>query len=79
MTVFLTSGALLENTGVKSFRYQTGLMERTDGFILFTVMMLLNGYMRYTSFVYAALILFTAVQRLFLTISELRKAEKTKK
>lgn len=76
MTVFLTSGTLLENTGIKSFRYQTGLMERTDGFILFTVMMLLDGYMQYTSVVYAALIFFTAVQRLVLAILELRKTKK---
>ena len=78
MTVFLTSGALLENTGVKSFRYQTGLMERTDGFIMFTIMMILDGYMRYTSLIYAALIFFTAIQRLILTILELSKAEGTK-
>ncbi|MGM9652220.1 MAG: CDP-alcohol phosphatidyltransferase family protein [Eubacteriales bacterium] len=79
MTVFLTSGALLENTGIKSFRYQTGLMERTDGFILFTVMMILKEYMRYTSLIYAALIFFTAIQRLVLTILELHRTEKSKK
>lgn len=78
MTVFLTSGTLLENTGVKSFRYQTGLMERTDGFIAFTVMMILNKYMKYSSLIYAALIAFTAVQRLIMAILELHKAEKNK-
>lgn len=76
MTVFLTSGTLLKNTGVKSFRYQTGLMERTDGFILFTVMMALNQWMRYTAVIYAVLIFITAIQRLVLTILELLAAEK---
>ena len=78
MTVFLTSGALLENNGIKTFRYQTGLMERTEGFIFFTIQMILVSYMRYTSYVYAGLIVFTAVQRLILTIVELKKKEKTK-
>lgn len=76
MTVFLTSGTLLENTGVKSFRYQTGLMERTDGFIMFTFMMIFENHMNYTALIYAALILFTAIQRLVMAILEIRKAEK---
>ncbi|MBP5184532.1 MAG: CDP-alcohol phosphatidyltransferase family protein [Lachnospiraceae bacterium] len=74
MTVFLTSGALLENNGVKSFRYQTGLMERTEGFIFFTIQMILGQYMKYTSFIYGGLIFFTAIQRLVLTVVELKKS-----
>ncbi|MBQ8953879.1 MAG: CDP-alcohol phosphatidyltransferase family protein [Clostridia bacterium] len=79
MTVFLTAGNLLKNTGVKTFRYQTGLMERTDGFILTTAMLALKGCLKYTAAVYAALILFTAIQRLAITIWELREDEKTMK
>ncbi len=75
MTVFLTSGALLENNGIKSFRYQTGLMERTEGFLFFTVQIVFWRYMQSLSFVYAGLILFTAFQRLVLTIIELNKKE----
>lgn len=78
MTVFLTGGNLLKNTGVKTFRYQTGIMERTDGFILTTVMLLLKGSLRITAAVYAALILITAVQRVILTIAELRAEEREK-
>jgi phosphatidylglycerophosphate synthase len=37
MTVFLTVGAVSENNGIKSFYYQAGLAERTEGFILFTL------------------------------------------
>lgn len=76
MTVFLTSGNLLKNTGVKTFRYQTGLMERTDGFIMFTIMMIFNAHMKYLTVIYAVLILITAMQRLVLTITELSRAEK---
>lgn len=73
MTVFLTSGNLLENTGVKSFRYQAGLMERTEGFIMFTIMILLDSYMGITALLYALLIYFTAGQRLISAIHELNK------
>lgn len=40
MTIFLTVGALSDNNGKKTFRYQAGLIERTEAFVLFTVMML---------------------------------------
>ena len=39
MTVFLTSGMLAKPRGKKSFYYQAGLMERTEGFVAFTAMM----------------------------------------
>lgn len=64
MSVFLTSGMLIENKGKKSFHYQAGLMERTEGFIMFTLMMIFNKYMMQITFVYAALIAFTIFQRL---------------
>ena len=68
MTVFLTSGMLIENTGIKSFHYQAGLMERTEGFIMFTIMMIFYPEMKILALVYALLILYTAIQRLFITI-----------
>lgn len=64
MSVFLTSGMLIENKGKKSFHYQAGLMERTEGFIMFTLMILFNKYMWQMTFLYAALIAFTIFQRL---------------
>ena len=64
MSVFLTSGMLIENKGKKSFHYQAGLMERTEGFIMFTLMILFNKYMLQITFIYAALIAFTVFQRL---------------
>ena len=35
MTIFLTVGALSEKKGVKSFYYQAGVAERSEGFIFF--------------------------------------------
>lgn len=64
MSVFLTSGMLIENKGKKSFHYQAGLMERTEGFIMFTLMILFSKYMLQITLLYAALIAFTVFQRL---------------
>ena len=73
MTVFLTSGMLMENKGKKSFHYQAGLMERTEGFIMFTVMMVLNSFMKEAAFIYAGLVLFTAIQRLMEAVKALEE------
>ena len=71
MTVFLTSGMLIENTGIKSFHYQAGLMERTEGFIMFTLMIIFYLHMKILALIYAILILYTAIQRLCITIKVL--------
>lgn len=63
MTVFLTVGALSENSGEKSFYYQAGVMERTEGFIFFTMMILLTNYISVIASLFATLVLITAVQR----------------
>ena len=76
MTAFLTSGNLLKNTGVKTFRYQIGLLERTEGFIFTTAMMIFNSYVAVIGIIYAALVTFTAVQRVVLAILELKSYEK---
>ncbi|MGL5243994.1 MAG: CDP-alcohol phosphatidyltransferase family protein [Sarcina sp.] len=43
MTIFLTVGALAQNNGVKSFRYQAGLAERSEGFILLSLMIVFSN------------------------------------
>jgi len=63
MTVFLTVGALAEKQSTKSFYYQAGLMERTEGFILFTLMLLLPGYLVSLTWLFIALEIFTGLQR----------------
>lgn len=64
MTVFLTTGMLALNHSAKSFYYPAGLMERTEGFILFSLMALFQAFLAPITWVFAGLILFTAVQRL---------------
>ncbi len=64
MTVFLTVGALVAKKGVKTFYYQAGLAERTEGFVVFSLMMLFNNYLVILTLIFAGLILITAGQRM---------------
>lgn len=64
MTIFLTVGAVSEKKGVKSFYYQAGAAERTEGFILFTAMILFHNILVMLTLVFLAIELFTAFQRL---------------
>ena len=63
MTIFLTVGAASEKASEKSFYYQPGLGERTEGFIMFTLMMLLPQHINELCLIFAGIVLFTAVQR----------------
>jgi CDP-diacylglycerol--glycerol-3-phosphate 3-phosphatidyltransferase len=65
MTVFLTTGMLTAKSGPKSFYYQAGLMERTEGFIASTAMMLFQNRLTLLTWVYAGLIGVTICQRLW--------------
>ncbi|TDL30481.1 CDP-alcohol phosphatidyltransferase family protein [Jeotgalibacillus sp. S-D1] len=63
MTIFLTVGNVSENNGVKSFRYQAGLAERTEGFIFLTAMMIFPSAVLWITLAFFAVELFTAGQR----------------
>lgn len=65
MTVFLTVGALTEKKGIKSFYYQAGVAERSEGFILFSLMFLFQGYLSILTNIFSILILITICQRIF--------------
>ena len=65
MTIFLTVGACSEKKGMKSFYYQAGVAERTEGFILFSFMILLPQYLGTITNIFSILVLFTAGQRFF--------------
>lgn len=65
MTVFLTVGAVSENKGMKSFYYQAGLAERTEGFIMLSLMMLFSNFLIPLTLIFFAMVLYTAGQRLW--------------
>ncbi|UWD49048.1 CDP-alcohol phosphatidyltransferase family protein [Clostridioides difficile] len=64
MTIFLTVGALTDKKGMKSFYYQAGVAERSEGFILFTLMILFQSYIGMIANLFSIVVLFTAIQRL---------------
>ena len=63
MTIFLTVDALSEKKGVKSFYYQAGVAERSEGFIFFSLMILIPSYLGIITNIFSVLIIITAVQR----------------
>ncbi|MCA1066328.1 CDP-alcohol phosphatidyltransferase family protein [Rossellomorea sp. AcN35-11] len=63
MTIFLTVGAVSEKQGMKSFYYQAGLAERTEGFILFSIMMLFPSFVLWTTLLFVGVELYTGLQR----------------
>jgi phosphatidylglycerophosphate synthase len=73
MTAFLLTGTLVKKESEKSFFYQSGLMERTEGFIMFSLMWLFPDVLNVLGFLCAGLIFFTACQRALMTVLILRK------
>jgi len=63
MTIFLTVGAATAKTSEKSFYYQPGLAERSEGFIMISLSVLLVQYRNIVLLVFAGIIFFTAIQR----------------
>lgn len=43
-STFLAAGALFENTSMKSMHYDVGLVERTETFVFFTLMIIFKQY-----------------------------------
>lgn len=63
MTIFLTVAAASDKSSEKSFYYQPGIAERTEGFIMFSLMMIYPNIADYICIVFTAMVLFTAMQR----------------
>ena len=75
MTIFLTVGAAAKNSTKKTFYYQAGLAERSEGFIMISLAVLLADYRIIVLLVFAGMILFTAAQRFIEAIKLLRNPE----
>ncbi len=72
MTVFLTSGALIEKDSKKAFYYQAGLAERTEGFIMLSLAMAIPQYVKIFIVIFACMVIITAMQRFYETIKYLK-------
>ncbi len=64
-SIFLTVGAVAEKTGEKAFYYQAGLAERTETFIVFSLMILLPNYQTFFMNIFTIMILYTGAQRFY--------------
>jgi phosphatidylglycerophosphate synthase len=64
MTIFLTVGALSEKKGVKSFYYQAGFAERTEGFLFLTLMMIFSHAFMWTTGLFVLAEYGTGLQRM---------------
>lgn len=73
ISIFLTVGSFAKNTGEKSFHYQAGVTERTEGFIFFTLMILIPSFRLEIGYLFAGLVLFTAGQRYLEAIKILKE------
>lgn len=73
MTVFLTAGNVIQNYSEKSFYYQAGLAERTEGFIFFTLMVMLPEMLTTITYIFAGAVIITAFQRFSEIVSILKK------
>jgi len=62
-STFIAAGALFENKGKKSFHYDAGLAERTETFIVFTLMALFPQFSYYILMVFNIIIFVTAIIR----------------
>lgn len=64
MTIFLTVGALVEKKGMKSFYYQAGVAERSEGFLMFSLMILVPNYIVIFTNLFSTIIFITIIQRI---------------
>lgn len=65
ITSFLVVGIFSQNESYKSFHYSPGLMERTEAFIFFFIMLLFPSTFPFLAISFSSLTLFTALFRLY--------------
>jgi archaetidylinositol phosphate synthase len=63
VTSFLVVGIFTKNSTQKSFYYSPGLIERSEAFIMYAVMILLPFSFFYVALLYTFLVTYTAVKR----------------
>jgi phosphatidylglycerophosphate synthase len=62
-STFIVAGALFTNTGNKSMHYDFGLAERTETFLVFTLMLVLPAYVPIVLMVFNGIIFLTGMIR----------------
>jgi phosphatidylglycerophosphate synthase len=65
VTIFLTVGAVSDENTEKSFYYQPALAERTEGFLLLSLMIIFVDYLLFFTLLFLFVEIITAMQRLY--------------
>lgn len=65
ITSFLVVGIFTQNDTEKGFHYSPGMIERTEAFIFFSIMILFPVVFSFVSYLFTALVFFTAFVRLW--------------
>ncbi|MFN4174912.1 MAG: CDP-alcohol phosphatidyltransferase family protein, partial [Parachlamydiaceae bacterium] len=65
ITSFLVVGIFTQNDTEKGFHYSPGMIERTETFIFFSIMILFPVVFSFVSYLFTALVFFTAFVRLW--------------
>ncbi|MBU8763714.1 CDP-alcohol phosphatidyltransferase family protein [Micrococcus luteus] len=73
ITVFLVTGNVITNSGAKGFHYNPGILERTEAFVFFSLMMLLPNVIRELAWLFLVLLIFTTIKHLWDVYVWLRK------
>lgn len=77
MTIFLISGSIIKKETEKSFYYQPGLMERTEGFILLSFIIVFQSSIFIN--IFTLLVLITVIQRFSETVTYLNTIKNSNK
>ena len=67
-TTFIVAGALFKNVGTKSMHYDTGIAERTETFIVFSLMLIFKNHISPILMVFNAIIFLTGTIRFYKVI-----------
>lgn len=75
-TTFMVAGALFENEGGKSMHYDVGIAERTETFIVFTLMAMFPDYLYTILMIFNGIVFLTGMIRFFKVIRYSREIER---
>lgn len=67
-TTFVVAGALFKNTSEKSMHYDTGIAERTETFIVFSLMLIFKNQINIILMIFNAIIFLTGIIRFYKVI-----------
>ncbi len=75
-STFMLAGSLFQNEGKKSMHYDVGIVERTETFIVFTLMLIFPQYLEIFLLIFIALVFLTGIIRMYKIVMFERTSKK---